>query len=182
MSFNYRPYVLTKNIEFIEDANNMYRYLIRVPFSRSPQNRALVILKNPSIATGKCSDYTINKICEYCYKNGFDEIIVTNLFAYRSQKSSVMVNEALNNNEDIVGPDNDNYIKAAVSEVNKIIVAWGEHPSNYKKQYIERIKKVMKILKGNDLFYVGKLSKKDGYPLHAQVWSYNMPLIKIENE
>ena len=179
MNYKYRYYVFTKNIEIIEDEKNNYRYSLRLPFSKLPQNKVLVILKNPSIATRYHPDYTINKICDYCYQNGFDEVVVTNLFAYRAKHPNDMVNAALNNKKDVIGSDNDNYIKAEMSKVNKIIVAWGEYPINYKKQYVERIKNVLNFLQGNDLFYVEKLSKKDRSPLHARSWGNDMPLIKM---
>ena len=55
--------------------------------TKTPQNKVLVILKNPLVATGYSSDYTINKICDYCYQKGFEEVIVANLFAYRAKET-----------------------------------------------------------------------------------------------
>lgn len=168
MNYEYRPYVFKNNIEIIEDKGKLYRYLLRIPFSKQPQNRALIILKNPSIATGKSSDYTVNKVCDYCYQKGFDEVLILNLFSFRAKDASNMVQAAEEYGDDyVIGEDNDKYIKSAIGSVNKIIIAWGENPSNYKKQYDKRIENVLRLLKGNNLYYVGKVSKKGNYPLHG---------------
>ena len=57
-------FVVKNKIEITEDKE--FRYLLKVPFTNTPQNSALIILKNPSVATGSQSDHTINRICNYC--------------------------------------------------------------------------------------------------------------------
>lgn len=182
MNYYYRDFVIKNRIEIIEDQTTMFRYMLKVPFSHAPQNSVLVILKNPSVATSSESDHTINRICDYCYRKGFDEVYITNLFAYRAQDSKVLVQAAENEGDSyVIGEDNDKYIKQAKDKVNTIIIAWGEHPPYYKKQYLDRIKKVLPLINDKDIFYVGKLCTKEKYPLHAQPWGYNMPMEKYTN-
>jgi len=171
--------VVKNKIEITEDSKKGFRYLLKIPFTNDPKNSALIILKNPSVATGSESDHTINRICDYCQKKGFDEVYVANLFAYRAQDAKVMVATAGEKGENyIIGELNDKYITNVKDKVKKIILAWGIHPSKYKTQYSARIKEVMSILSNNDVYHVGKLCGKEKYPLHAQPWGYNMIMIK----
>ena len=179
MDYKYRDFVVKNKIQITEDSKRDFRYLLRIPFTNAPQNSALIILKNPSVATGSESDHTINRICDYCQKKGFDEVYVANLFAYRAQDAKVMVKVAEKEDDNyIIGELNDKYITNVKDKVKRIILAWGIHPSKYKTQYLARIEKVMYILRNNDVYYVGKLCGKEKYPLHAQPWGYDMEMKK----
>ena len=175
MVYKYANFVVKSKIEINEDKE--FRYLLKIPFTDTPKNSALIILKNPSVATGSESDHTINRLCNYCYKKGIDEVYVANLFAYRAQNANIMVSIAGEKGDDyIIGEHNDECIINVKDKVKTIILAWGKHPSYYKTQYLARIEKVMSILSNNDAYYVDRLCGKEKYPLHAQPWGYGMML------
>lgn len=65
--------------------DNANRYLLKIPFYKSPTVRPLcIILKNPSQATTTVSDRTINKVLKYAFQNGYGSVCILNLFPYRS--------------------------------------------------------------------------------------------------
>lgn len=177
MKLSYPAYVDKDLIMVVEDQGGLYRYSLNVSFQNKSLKQLLVILKNPSIAGSETSDPTANQIFKYAYANGYGQVTIANLFAYRSTDSKELkkvTNEKQPRN--IIGIDNDDYIKRAAKTADDIIVAWGVYPQGFKKEYDERIKQILVDLKDYPLFYVHKLSQGQ-YPLHAQVWP-NAPVRK----
>lgn len=127
---------------------------------------------NPSTADGLQDDPTIRKCIGFAKFNGYNAIRVVNLFAWRAtdpkelQKSYVA-------GEDIVGPDNDSYIREIPTE-ETIVVAWGSIMGHeYFKQ--RRITKTIEFL--NRKLYCLKKTK-DGHPGHPVMMGYG-PLINF---
>lgn len=174
----YPHFVTTTWIRTEPNVPGKYRYLLRIPLVKNPTKRLLVILKNPSAASQKESDYTINKVLKYLYKNkkklGYDEVIIANLFAYYAGKPQGMLGKS---SRTIVGVDNDTFIQAAIEEADAVLVAWGGptvQTKDWVAKYNDRIQQVLRLLNGKDTLYVGSVSPKGVYPLHAQVWGYSM--------
>ncbi len=83
----YPNFVDKDNIHIHDD--NINRYLLKIPFSNFANNRHLcIILKNPSYATTKVSDKTINNVLKYAFQKGYGSICILNLFPYRSTDPS----------------------------------------------------------------------------------------------
>ena len=79
----YPTFVNNKGIT--EQGNNIYRYLLNIPFiNASSDDFLVVILKNPSVANVNNCDNTISKVCNVAFNNGYGGVIIANLFPYRS--------------------------------------------------------------------------------------------------
>lgn len=61
---------------------------------------------NPSTADEEMDDPTIRKCINFAKGWGYGEIIMVNLFAFRSTDPSLLIRD-----ENPVGPDNDSYIQ-----------------------------------------------------------------------
>lgn len=117
------------------DITGIYRYsLWRIWDPNLP--RVAFVMLNPSTADGKIDDRTIRRCIGFAMAWGFGALEVVNLFAYRATNP-----EKLKHCSDPIGPENDDYIKAAVKRANRIITAWGTKGVHY-----GRNKEVMQIL------------------------------------
>ncbi|QOJ28002.1 MAG: DUF1643 domain-containing protein [Ignavibacteriales bacterium] len=153
------------------------RYWLRMRFDTGGEKTVVVILKNPSRATGEVSDKTVFNVANYIYKNsrtnpvlkGAGSVVILNLIpAYETYSERLKErNEALADNENL------RYIKKFAKEAAVIIAAWGDPPKGLEKEYTALRDDVMEILNGSsrEIFYVDKLSKK-GNPKHGQIWGY----------
>lgn len=182
----YKSYVDTKNIKITEDTKNNLRNLLEVPIKNASNKSVLVILKNPSKATKNESDYTVNKVIEYCKRKDYNKIYIMNLFPYYSTKPKGVKKFINSNNYTQFMAKNLSVLKNTITNVDDVIEAWGTDTIGCKKTYDNVIDKVNKILQKEkaksgrqnlEVYYVGKLSKKDKYPLHGQRWEYNMKMI-----
>lgn len=115
--------------------DNDYRYELRRVFDKTKPLVAFVGL-NPSSAGCKEDDPTISKCIKYCESWGFGGFIMVNLFACISTDPKEIYNI-----KNPVGPDNDNYLKNAFKEVEKVICCWGEL-GNFNGRSIEVLKQI----------------------------------------
>ena len=120
----------------------------------APGPRVLFILLNPSRANEHKNDPTIIRCMRFANGWGFGSLIVCNLFAFRTPSPELMKNA-----DDPIGPDNDDWIIGRAIGADQIILAWGAHGN-----YLSRDSAVLEILKGRELFCLGKT--KDGFPKH----------------
>lgn len=130
-----------------------YRYVLRRKFLFGSKTLAFIML-NPSTATHEKSDPTVTRCEGYARKWGFGELVVLNLFAYRSTDP-----KALKTAEDPVGPENNDYIKAECVQAALTICGWGVHG-----QLFDRGKEVLEMVRPFQPHYL-QLTK-DGIPGH----------------
>jgi hypothetical protein len=98
-----------------------YRYrLIRMWGFTLPT--ILWVMLNPSTADDKTNDPTIRRCIEFSKAWGFGNMLVCNLFAYRSTDPSVLKRITRAEAE---GPENTGHIVNACGQVSKIVCAWG---------------------------------------------------------
>jgi len=96
-----------------------YRYLLRRWWG--PRSEHLLwIMLNPSTADGQSVDATLLRCLAFSRREGYDRLVLANLFAYRSTRS-----EALRMATDPVGPDNDSHIKQAIAGASQVVLGWG---------------------------------------------------------
>lgn len=171
--------VIVKSPIFSSDQK--YRYSLEIEFGNSSGNDlAVIILKNPSSATGERADTTIRRIEDYFLKNlpEVRSLIVVNLFAIRSTYTDYL--EMNRDLMDLVGPENDNYISKYCSRANKVICAWGGNSGINNGYYEARIKQVLTLVQANTLYQVvGK--RKTAQPLHGMMWGMNHSLEKFSS-
>ena len=80
----------------------------------------LVIGLNPSTADAQIDDPTVRRCVGFAKSWGFSNLIVANLFAYRSTDPSLLAEV-----DDPVGPMNDRSLKKLVELADLLLVAWG---------------------------------------------------------
>lgn len=100
----------------------VYRYRLQRFWDRS-KGRILWVMLNPSTATEATFDPTVRRCYGYSTAWGYGSMEVVNLFALRATDPRKLLTV-----DDPVGPDNSRLIYKAVTEANRIMVAWGAHP------------------------------------------------------
>lgn len=81
---------------------------------------------NPSTADEKLNDPTIRRCIAFAQSWGFGSLCMTNLFAYRATQPTDMLAQ-----DDPVGPENDEYLRALASVSSVVVAAWGTHGTHY---------------------------------------------------
>jgi hypothetical protein len=90
-----------------------------------------------------------------------------NAYAYRSTDP-----KALTTQPNVVGPHNDHHIAMECKDVDKIVVAWGNHATD------DRHTTLLKILEDNRLYCFAK--NNNGKPKHPLYISLKAPLIQYK--
>ncbi|GEL93700.1 DUF1643 domain-containing protein [Cellulomonas composti] len=105
-------------------SDGRYRYTL----TRSDGNGgdlATFVMLNPSTADDATDDPTIRRCVEFARRWGLDGIVVVNLYAWRATNPRELAARA-RGGCDIVGPENDAHIVAAIREAaGPVIAAWG---------------------------------------------------------
>jgi hypothetical protein len=154
------------------DAQMIYRYELERYFGDGPP--ALFCGLNPSKAGLKISkddnDPTVRKWIGFARRWGCGSVLVVNAYGYIETKPAVMW-RAAKTGVDIVGPENDRYIRAAVDRVKlaggKVCVCWGQNIQPTRQAEIAYVF-------GDDAMCLGH--NKDGSPEHALYIPYERPL------
>ncbi|GMU87415.1 MAG: hypothetical protein AMXMBFR48_26560 [Ignavibacteriales bacterium] len=153
------------------------RYWLRMQFDNGGDKTVVVILKNPSRATGEVSDKTVFNVANYIYKNsksnlalkGTGSVVILNLIpAYETYSERLKTR-----NEALADGVNLKYLSRFAKKADVIISAWGDAPKGLEGEYTRLRDEVVKLLSGTGkvIYYVDKLSKK-GNPKHGQIWGY----------
>jgi len=98
-----------------------YRYRLWRNFREGASRPVNFLMLNPSTADATSNDPTIERCSRRVLSWGFDGIVVTNLFAWRSTSPTV-----LKHLDDPIGPGNNQAIKEAAAECALVICAWGK--------------------------------------------------------
>jgi hypothetical protein len=141
-----------------------YRYaLTRVWDGAAP--RLLFIMLNPSKATERANDPTVERCERRARVLGYGAMRVMNIFAWRETDPKKLRQAA-----DPVGADNDSLLLAALIWADCVIAGWGVHGA-----HLGRGPQVETLLRGAgaDLFCLG-LSKA-GHPRHPLYIAYAKP-------
>lgn len=124
---------------------------------------------NPSTADAEQDDPTIRRCKAFAKRQGATELVVANLFAYRTPSPTTL--ETSVKSIDVVGPENDKYLNKAMHDCYQmpIVAAWGAN-------------KLAKLRVVGDsfvshLYCLGKT--KNGHPRHPLYVRANQELIKF---
>ena len=135
-----------------------YRYSLSRMWGTVRTRRCLFIMLNPSTADAFTADPTIRRCLAFCTAWGYDNLEVVNLFAYRATDPKTLIHTP-----DPVGPDNDLYLKHAITDSTKVICAWGANEAIRVLGY--RDQDVLTLVKQyRDPYCLG--ITKGGYPRH----------------
>lgn len=119
--------IKTSNFERIVSMDNdvvfskdgLYRYWLSRTIAPIGKKVTFICL-NPSTADASYNDPTISRCINFAKQWGASTFIVVNLFAYRSTDP-----RALKVASDPVGPENDTWLKKAVTQSDLVVAAWG---------------------------------------------------------
>lgn len=111
-------------VAWFSDCEN-YRYLLRIPVAQAfsfPRTTVVFVMLNPSTATEAKNDPTVAKCVRFARRWGFHDLVVVNIFAWRSTDPRVLVGVP-----NPIGDDNDTIIAAQARAANMVVCAWGRH-------------------------------------------------------
>jgi len=126
--------------------------------------KLVMIMLNPSYADRWIDDATTTLMVRRARRDGFGRYEAVNLFALISTDPKLLLNHP-----DPVGPDNDAAIAKAVSDADRIIVAWGNHGA-----LAGRAAAVMRLLEGRELYCFDRT--KTGAPRFPRALRSDTPL------
>jgi hypothetical protein len=103
-----------------------YRYRLWRNWERALPSVVWVML-NPSTADARLDDLTLTKCQGFARRWGFGGVVVVNLYAWRETDPAKLVAHAAAG-VDVVGPDNDEHLRAVLAGAHLVVCAWGAHP------------------------------------------------------
>lgn len=101
------------------DGTGQYRYSLWRTW-RDDQPRIVFIMLNPSTADAERNDPTIRRCMAFAHAWGYGSLEVVNLFAYRATDVREL-SAAMHP----VGPENDRFMREALTRCAEVVVAWG---------------------------------------------------------
>ena len=167
---NYKPIKIEKS------KTESKRYILEVTMNKAGTDNVLVILKNPSRAGENNiyeSDKTVSNVCEYFEKNrkqiNTNKIIIMNLFPFYLTNSD----ELYSHKESLIDEENKKHLVSNIENADKIILAWGSHPTRCKVKFDEMKKFVSDyLIKKKNVYVMQRNGVNHKNPLHGQVWGY----------
>lgn len=138
-----------------------YRYSLTRPIGLFGKYPAIAfVMLNPSTADAVRDDPTIRRCKDFAERFGGRQLIVVNLFAFRSKEPSDLLDA-----DDPVGPQNDVYLRGVAGAEIPIVCAWGASGPDFIE---ERIATFMRIVDAagamHRLHHLGLT--KEGKPRH----------------
>ena len=102
-----------------------YRYSLIREWDVNNKKSVVFVLLNPSTADDEVEDQTTKVCIEFAKRWGYGSMRIVNLFAYRATDPKVL--KQLKDYDKMVGKRNNQFLMNALTEANRIVVAWGEH-------------------------------------------------------
>lgn len=162
-----------------DETTARYRYRLILPYAKEQgrTKRASVVLKNPSSADAKMADKTVQNVAKVVYKTFKDvaEVEILNLFAVRGTMPADVMSD-IEAGKDVIGKDNNQHIKEALSYSDYIVIAWGGHSPIKRSIYDQRVDEVLQIIyaHGKTAMIYRKANRgSEKYPFHACYWPDN---------
>ena len=143
----------------IFSSDRVYRYVLRCQCATAapkPRRRIAWIGLNPSTADEFTLDQTLAAVCRYSRDWGFSEVVMLNLFAFRTTQPRELKRAA-----DPIGPDNDPHLLTEVCAADRVIACWGDHG-----RFRERDQHVVDLLVAKAAAFECLLKNKSGAPHH----------------
>lgn len=136
------------------DSTGLYRYWLLREWNPKGK-RVVFVMLNPSTADGDEDDPTLRKCIEFAKSWDYGGLEVVNLFAYRATEP-----DELRKVKYPVGSENELYLKKAIEENNKIIIAWGKDGSLRQQD-----KAFLRLISNHNTLYCLGMTKA-GHPRH----------------
>ncbi len=117
------------------DSTRVYRYRLDRHIGPS-QKTCMFVLLNPSTADESSDDPTIRRCKAFARREGCGNLIVCNLYAYRSTDPRI-----LSLIPDPIGRENRQYIIDAMKDADIIVAAWGSN--HLGGEWVEEVKRLL---------------------------------------
>jgi hypothetical protein len=134
------------------------------------------IMLNPSTADETEDDPTIRKCMGYAARWGFRELVVVNLFAYRTSSPRTL-KMAHAREVDIVGPLNGHFIMNAMHRSKWVVCAWGNNGTLMNKGV-----NTIKLLLANGITPRYLKVSKNKQPYHPLYLKWEQPLLEMDGD
>ena len=138
-----------------------YRYVLRrntkLGPSRLTRETAFFLMLNPSTADATIDDNTIRKCVGYATRWGAPGIVVANLYAYRTAYPKELWKA-----EDIIGPENDGWLRQLFQAHKEVVCAWGAD----KNIDQDRVREVLRMAHTYNCRPMCLKTSKHGAPCH----------------
>jgi hypothetical protein len=145
-----------------------YRYtLTRTLPQHYAGPEALWIMLNPSTADATVDDPTIRRVLSFSDREGCGTVTVCNLFAFRATDPAALTQTFV----DVVGPNNDDHLRAEIAKAELIVVGWGSHGD----RVLPRVRRVAGLLRERRPVCLGVT--KSGQPRHPLYVRADQPLV-----
>ena len=156
----------------------LYRYSLWREWSVEGPVMGWVML-NPSTADAHTDDPTIRRCIGFAKREGCGGIIVRNLFAYRTPSPKAL-GEAYRAGVDVVGPENDEWLRAFVDPpfVGPVVAAWGAGAGVPLRVFERRVSEVVQVLGGVLSVLDGPTRTASPHPLYL---AKDTPLVAMQS-
>lgn len=128
------------------------------------------IMLNPSTADWFKNDQTIGKCMGFAQRLGYGGIRVANLYAYRTRHPKILA-QAHKDGIDIVGPENERWLRHVLTNCQKVVVAWGMQGPRR-----ERIGRLVALADEINVKLHAIGVNQDGNPRHPLMTPYATPM------
>lgn len=149
-----------------------YRYHLWRSWNVGQLGRLCFVMLNPSTADALKNDATIRKCMGFAVALGYGGIDVVNLFAYRATDPAVLKRAAASG-QNVIGPENDTFIRLVAAGSRLVIAAWGNDGSLQ-----GRDQAVRQLLQPQRLYCLNEVNKT-GQPKHPLYQPYTSPLVRL---
>lgn len=145
-------------------ADGLHRYNLWRGLTDDPR-QLVYVMCNPSTADAFADDPTITKCKKIAAVQGYGQLVVVNLWSYRTSEPRLLIAAANNGIEITGGVTNWAWMRFHMERASKVIVAWGAIAANV-PGYEDRVRalRLDAAALDLDLFCLGVT--KDGYPKH----------------
>lgn len=146
-----------------------YRYGLGRTWSNTrPLRTVCWVMLNPSKADHEIDDPTIKRVVSFSQDWKFDGALVVNLYAWRATDP-----RELYLGGDVVGPRNDQYIRAALLVSSTVVCAWGKAGPDK-----NRPAQVLQLIRAAGHRPLALRVNKDGNPGHPLYIAGDTPLVR----
>ncbi len=185
-TYIYSDFVETSDIEVDMESQEGkdYRYSIKIPFKRTGDETALVVMMNPSKANREQSDSTINNVLTRIYseRRSVKEVVIVNLYPIYETYSSEL--EHYKQQSEV----NFKKISLLVPKVNFALLGWGK-PNGFSItklksiEYFNHAHRVISMLQDHDIAAYKVGDYRDGvYPKHLGRSPFDIKMSVVDLE
>jgi hypothetical protein len=150
-----------------------YRYVLTREWNKNGSKSLNFLMCNPSTADASILDPTVKKCVKWAVVWGYDRLIVTNVFAYRSTDVKQLYKVG-----DPIGMNNDNHLEETFEKCKNglVVAAWGNNGT-----YLSRdtVAQALATKAGVNLFCLR--TTKNGNPEHPLYLPKNLKSIIWKN-